>query len=436
MCGFSPGSAIRRERIALTAVFAMHGFLFANWAVRIPAVKQQAGASAAALGLALLGLSAGAVAAQLLAGVLCRRFGSRQVTVVAAGLLSGALLLPPLAHSVPVLAAALLVFGAAYGCLNVAMNNVAVDLVAALRRPVMPSFHAAWSFGGLAGASLGGLLAPHLAPLPHLALASLTGALTTAVASRALLNRAVLNRAGLNRAGLNRAGLNRAGSGLAAAQSPPTAATCAEDAARVDPIPLQRAFRLVGVLGLIALCAAYDEGAIGDWTALHLKQDLAASAGMAAAGYAVFALAEATGRLSGTALLERYGHRRVLIAGSLIACLGILLAALAPWLWLALAGFAATGLGLANLFPTAVARAGALAGASGVALTATLGFSGFLVGPPLIGFLASRVSLRAGLATLAVLALVAAITAFVTSLDTADRRDVSRGRPAGGPDPP
>jgi MFS family permease len=163
------------------------------------------------------------------------------------------------------------------------------------------------------------------------------------------------------------------------------------------------------------LCAAYCEGAIGDWGALHLKQDLGAGAGLAAAGYAVFALAEASGRLSGTRLLERFGRTRVLVAGGLTASAGMLLAALAPDIWLALAGFAATGLGLANLFPVAVARAGLLAGSRGVAVTSTLGYGGFLLGPPVIGFLASDVGLRAGLTTLSFLALAAAVIAYVDS---------------------
>jgi MFS family permease len=96
----------------------------------------------------------------LLAGALCRRFGSLPMTVVSVVLLSAALVLPALAGSALALGLLLAVFGGAYGCLNVAMNSVAVDLVAALRRPVMPGFHAAWSFGGLAGAALGGLLGP------------------------------------------------------------------------------------------------------------------------------------------------------------------------------------------------------------------------------------------------------------------------------------
>jgi MFS family permease len=412
------GGALGRQRVALSAIFTVHGFLFASWAVRVPAIKAQTGATTGALGLALLGLSAGAVATMLMAGALCRRLGARQVTVPACGLLSLTLVLPSLAHSAVTLGLALLVFGAMYGCLNVAMNSVAVDLVAALRRPVMPGFHAAWSFGGLAGAGLGGLLAPHLSPLRHLALAAACGVVVTVAAGRTLL--AV-----------------PAGSPSPSTPSPSTPSPSAPQPSAPQPgVPQPgvpepgvsqpcvpepgvsqpgalRLGRLVGVLGLIALCAAYDEGAIGDWGALHMKQDLGASAALAAAGYAVFALAEACGRLSGTALLERHGRTKVLVTGGLTACGGMLIAALAPTIWLALLGFAATGLGLANLFPTAVARAGLLAGSSGVALASTLGYGGFLLGPPCIGFLAREFGLRTGLTTLSFLGLAAAVIAYL-----------------------
>jgi len=370
--------------------------MFASWAVRVPAVKQQTGTSSAALGLALLGLSAGAVATMLLAGALCRRFGSPRVTVLSCAVLSLTLPLPALARSALALGLLLAAFGAAYGCLNVAMNSVAVDLVTALRRPVMPGFHAAWSFGGLAGAGLGGLLAPHLSPLRHLLLVALAGLLVSALAGRVLLTLSGV--------------LHDAASGAVASDT-----ASADPASGRDPAwrGTLRAGRTVGLFGLIALCAAYDEGAIGDWSALHLRQDIGASAGLAAAGYAAFALAEASGRLSGTALLERLGRTRVLILGGLTACAGMLLASLASYVWLALAGFAATGLGLANLFPAAIARAGRLAGSTGVALTSLLGYSGFLLGPA-IGFLASRAGLRAGLTTLSFLGLAAALIAWLS----------------------
>ena len=388
-------------------MFAAHGFMFASWAVRVPAVKEQTGASSAALGLALLGLSAGAVATMLLAGALCRRFGSPRVTVLSCAVLSLTLPLPALARSALALGLLLAAFGAPYGCLNVAMNSVAVDIVTELRRPVMPGFHAAWSFGGLAGAGLGVLLAPQLSPLRHLLLVALAGLLVSALAGQVLLT-----RHGQLPGVAPEAAAPRAASAPGAAVPGPAA----DPAYRRDPAwrGALRTGRMVGLFGLIALCAAYDEGAIGDWGALHLQQDLGADAGLAAAGYAAFALAEASGRLSGTALLERLGRTRVLILGGLIACAGMLLASLAPNVWLALAGFAATGLGLANLFPAAIARAGRLAGASGVALTSLLGYSGFLLGPPAIGFLASQAGLRTGLTTLSFLGLAAALIAWVS----------------------
>ena len=151
-----------RIRASLCAVFAADGFIFASWAVRIPAVKAAVGASPPALGLALLGVSLGAIATMTLTGALCRRFGSPRVVIVSAVWLSFALLLPAISSSALALGLSLVVFGIGYGGLNVAMNSYAVDLVAVMRRPVMPSFHAAWSFGGLAGAALGGLAAPHL----------------------------------------------------------------------------------------------------------------------------------------------------------------------------------------------------------------------------------------------------------------------------------
>ncbi|MET8680279.1 MFS transporter [Streptomyces sp. NPDC004647] len=376
--------ALNRLRIALTTFFALDGFLFAGWVVRIPAIKQQTGASAGDLGLALLGVSAGAVATMMVTGRLCGRFGNHPVTVASGGLLSLSIALPPLTHSALALGLVLLAFGAAYGAINVAMNSAAVDLVAALRRPVMPSFHAAFSLGGMLGAGLGGLVAGHLSVGRHLLVLTIAGLLLTAAAGRTLLAHPVPH----------------------VERERPAAAP--------GNRPTGRTRRLVVVFGLIALCTAYGEGALADWGALHLQQDLGAHPGIAAAGYSVFALAMTVGRLTGTALLERLGQTRALVAGGATATAGMLLGALAPSVWPALAGFAVTGLGLANIFPIAIGRAGALAGAKGVAAASTLGYGGMLLGPPAIGFLADWLSLPAALTTVAMLSGVAAVVAYAT----------------------
>ncbi|MET9836071.1 MFS transporter [Streptomyces sp. NPDC006385] len=379
------GGDLTRLRIAITVFFALDGFLFAGWVVRIPAIKEQTGASAGTLGLALLGLSAGAVVTMMLTGRLCRRYGSHPVTVVCAVLLSLSVTLPPLTHSAPALGAVLLLFGAAYGGINVAFNSAAVDLVTALRRPVMPSFHAAFSLGGMIGAGLGGLVAGALSPTRHLLGLAVIGLTVTAVAGRTLLRHEPPAAFGPVRPGTG---------------TPRT----------LDP----RTRGLVIVFGLIALCTAYGEGAMADWGALHLEQDLAASPGVAAAGYSCFALAMTVGRLTGTTLLERLGHGRTVVAGGATAAAGMLLGSLAPSLWAALLGFAVTGLGLANLFPVAVERAGTLAGPSGVAIASTLGYGGMLLGPPAIGFMADWLSLPVALTSVAALAAIATLIAVAT----------------------
>jgi MFS family permease len=165
---------------------------------------------------------------------------------------------------------------------------------------------------------------------------------------------------------------------------------------------------LLVVLGLIAGCTAYGEGAITDWGALHLRETLAATPAVAAAGYAAFSLAMACGRLVGGRLVRAFGATHVLVYGSVLAATGMLAAAFAPAVGVALVGFALVGLGLANVFPLAIARAGLLGGSKGVALASTVGYTGLLGGPPLIGLIVGGVGLPAALATVSLLAAVAA----------------------------
>lgn len=479
---------ITQLRIALTLFFALDGFIFAGWVVRIPAIKQQTGASTGDLGLALLGVSAGAVATMVVAGRLCQRYGHQPMTVAAAALMSLSIALPAHAQSALALGLVLLVFGAGYGGLNVAMNSVAVDLVAALRRPVMPTFHAAFSLGGMVGAGLGGLVAGRLSVAAHLTALTVFGLALTALAGRTLLAHPVPRRpherpraagAPRNRPGDARpagapadgtapaGGTGPPGHDSAGRGQPPAPATppepCTPDTgggfahpvdgtaapntasaasaprpseapgarARADGradgaggpqhrettpgrAPVRPTRWLVAVLGLIALCTEYGEGAMADWGALHLEEDLAAHPGVAAAGYSVFAATMTLGRLSGTVLLERLGQTRALVAGGATAAVGMLVGSLAPTIWLALVGYAVTGVGLANIFPIAIERAGALTGPSGVATASTFGYGGMLCGPPAIGFLADWFSLPTALTTVALLSAVAAAIAYAT----------------------
>ncbi|GGV31560.1 MFS transporter [Kitasatospora herbaricolor] len=393
----SKRSAWSPARLALTAFFAMDGFLFAAWVVRIPDIRGQVSATHSALGLALLCLSAGAVATMPVVGRLCVRYGSKPVTIASVALLSLAVPLPAHTHSVLSLGAVLLLFGAGYGAANVAMNSAAVDLVRELRRPVMPSFHAGYSLGGLLGAGIGGLLAGTLSTTWALALSGALGLAVTAAAGAALLR----------------------GPATDPAQAP-SARRTAEAAARTagkspaGPAPgVARSVRLLVVLlGLTALLDAYGEGAIADWATLHLTDDVHATAGLAAAGYAAFAFAMTAGRVGGTWLSIRIGQTRLIAIGGLTACAGMLVVALAPSVAAALAGLVLVGLGLANIFPLAIAQAGAAGGPRGVATASTLGYAGMLIGPPVIGFLADAVGLPLALTTVAGAAALAGLLPF------------------------
>ena len=384
------GRAGLRARVLITAFFVFDGLVFANWIVRVPDIKAQVGASAGSLGLALLGVSAGAVLTMSVTGRLCRIFGAERMSVVMAITLSLAVMLPALARSVPMLAATLFVFGIGYGGLNVAMNSVAVDVIAAVGRPIMPGFHAAYSLGGLLGAVTGGAIASALSPAWHLSLVGVLGLVVTALLAPGLL----------------RARGDIHHSDVVVAEPP---------GGSLQPVVL--------LFGVIALCTAYGEGALADWGALHLRNDLHTNAGTAAVGYASFSVAMLVGRLSGTWTTTRLGQTRLLAIGGLTAGCGMLLAALAPELPLTVAGFGLVGLGLANVFPAAVGEAGALGGAQGVAMASTIGYGGFLAGPPLIGFLADSTSLPIALTSIAVLAGGAAVMALVAARVVGGRPD-------------
>ncbi|HEX2702687.1 MAG TPA: MFS transporter [Solirubrobacteraceae bacterium] len=374
----------------MTVFFALDGFLFGNWVVCVPQVKAHIGASSGGLGIALLGISAGAVVTMVATGRLCTRFGSGPITVLAATLMSIAVMLPAQMTSVAGLAGVLLAFGAGFGALNVAVNSIAVDITGRVGRPIMPSFHAAFSLGGLAGALVGGVLASVLSTSWHLTSVGLFGLVVTASAGAMLLRVAPAFDAAPG----------------SAAERRDTRKGASESGAR-------RARALVAMFGLIALCSAYGEGALADWGTLHLHDDLHTSVGLAATGYASFSAAMVVGRLSGTWMLGRAGRTWVLAGGASIAAIGMLAAAIVPVLAVAIIGFVLVGLGLANMFPAAIGQAGALSGPSGVAAASTIGYFGLLAGPPTIGFLAERSGLPAALTTVS---LLAAIGGFIAVL--------------------
>ena len=363
------------ERTACLAIFLANGVGIGAWAGSLAAFKLKLGISDGALSLVLLAFAGGAVLAMPLTGILTPRFGTGAVTRVCALGFAVTLLLPPLADSLPALTAAAFLVGAGSGTLDVSMNAYASEVEQRWGAAIMSSFHAAFSAGGLAGAGLALLLAGD----------SGTATLTPAIAAVIAF-------------GLAAAAWTRLGPGLRAAADGP-------------------AFMVPGRAALI-LCAAaligmMCEGAAADWSAVFLATVTGAGAGFAAAGYAAFAAAMFGGRILGDAAVRRLGPVQVVAVGGGCGALGLLLAAAVATPWAAAAGFALLGLGLSNVVPVVFSAAGRRGAtpAAGVAMAATAGYAGFLLGPPLIGGIAELAGLRLAIGLLAGLAAMLALLA-------------------------
>jgi MFS family permease len=358
-----------RARAAIAVVFAANGAMFGNWAVRIPDLKLDLGLSEAALGAALLVPAAGALISMPLTGALSSRVGSRAVTVAMTLLFVVVPCLLGLAPSLPWLVPALFVFGLAYGGLDVAMNAQAVTVERALGRPVMSSFHAAFSAGALVG--------------------SLTGALAAAAGLPLLLH------------------LGATGLVLLTVTGPLLPAMLREE--RSDPHERGPLFawptgRLLP-LAVIALVVLMAEGAVADWSAVHLRQELGAAAGTAGLAFTAFSLTMVVGRLLGDRVVATWGRVRAVRVSASIAMAGGLVVALASSVPVVVAGYAALGIGLACVVPLVLVAAAGDDPEPGPALAAvsTPGYVGFLLGPPVIGGLAELVGLGTALALLPVL---------------------------------
>ena len=312
----------------------------------MPAIKDELALSAGQLSLALLGLTAGLLLAQPLTGALVARTGSARATVLGAVLCSLLVAAPAPAGTLPALIAACAGLGFGNGMLDVAMNVQGVTTEGRLGRPILSGLHAAFSLGMLAAAAVA-------------AVAPTEGALY-AVAAAGLVTTALV------------------APGLARGDAQPGPA-------------FARPSRALLGLAAIAFAGLLCEGAIADWSAVHLHETLGASRSVAPLGLTAFALAMTLARLVGDRLAPPPRAAGVLAAVALIA------AALAPGPAVAIAGFGVAGLALATLFPMVIRRA---ATARDIAAVSTAGYLGLVTGPPLIGAVAQATSLRAALAVI------------------------------------
>ncbi len=365
---------------AVRALFFLNGFLFGTWATRIPAFRDQYQLDNGQLGFALVGIALGAVISMPLAGWLCDRFGSRPVCLLGATFYLLSLIFVAHAPSVFLLGMTLIFFGMGHGLLDVGMNLQVVEIERRLSRTVMSTFHALWSVGGLVGAISGVLItATGLGMGRHFFLVAMISAIALSYSYRFLLT--------------------RPGSHPDEPEAPSSGSS----------------FRLTKatlVLGIVAFCVMLGEGAMADWSAVFLHDVLGADEMLSAAGYAVFALAMATGRFCGDALTLRYGSTNQVRYSGLLALVGFLLIATSHHAYLAFLGCALVGAGLSTIVPVVFSVAGKLDGISpGIAIgsVSTLGYFGFLIGPPSIGLLAEWFDLRLALSSLVLLMMLVVV---------------------------
>ena len=340
-------------------MFFFNGALFGAWASRVPTLKAEYALSEASLGALLLLLAGGAVISFPLAGRIIDRRGSGTVAIALAILNAAALIAIGASVNVTMVAIALVFFGASHGGMDVAMNAWAGQVEQRGKIRVMSRFHAIWSLGAGCGA-LSGVLAGKLSAglLPHFAVVA---------AAMCLL-------------------------ALWLARPDPHTIAPATDSA---PFALPRGSLLL--VGIIAFCASMGEGAMADWSAVYLSDVLDATIATAATGYAVFSVAMVITRLCGDWIIKLAGERLTLLLAGLCATTGTAALALGGHLISAFSGFVLMGAGYALVMPIAFSRAAndpVISAGSATASTATLGYGGMLLGPPVIGFIASATSLE------------------------------------------
>lgn len=364
-------------KVAVSVVFATNGFALASWLARVPEIQELLRLTPGRLGLLLLCLSLGAVSALPLSGMVVRRLGPARTVavggivvgagVVLAGLGAQALALPV------VTGAALLLIGMGSGCWDVAMNVEGAEVEQRLGRTVMPRFHAAFSVGTVLGAVGGFAASATGAPVAaHLGAVGAVVTVVTLAAARRFL---------------------------------PVEVGAPGAAEEHGSALLAWRERRTVLLGVLVLCAAFTEGIANDWLAVGLRDGYGVSGTVGVLGFALFVTAMTAGRLLGTPVLDRVGRVPVLLASFGLVIGGVLVVVLSPVLWLAMAGALVWGLGAAMGFPLGVSAAADGGNAEArVSVVATIGYTAFLAGPPLLGSLGDTLGVHRALLVVAVVA--------------------------------
>jgi MFS family permease len=369
----------KTHRIAIASFFFIAGICFASWASRIPNIKEQLGLSEAALGGLLFALPIGSMTSLPISGWLVSRFGSKRIMQISSLVYPILLIGIGYSGSVVQLASLLFLFGHIGNMMNISVNTQAVGVEHLYKRTIMASFHGVWSLAGFTGAAIGTLMiALNINPLIHFII---VGALTISISL-------IAQRKAIEKDD------NKA---------------CSTFFAKPDMVLFK--------LGLIAFCCMAAEGTMFDWSGVYFQKIVHAPTSLITIGYAAFMCSMATGRFVGDKLVANFGKKRMLQASGIVIAIGLLIAVVFPSLIIATIGFLLVGFGVSSVVPLVYSQAGKSTKLSpGMALAAvsSIGFLGFLVGPPIIGFIAEVFGLQWSFTLIAFLGLGTTLLARFT----------------------
>lgn len=355
----APAPIVTRERAAVALLFFLNGMVIGAWAPKIPFFSQALGLTELMLGVMIFVFGVGSLVLMPIAGMQIARYGSRRVVEITTLLFIPTIVLVTLVDNIWTGAVAIFLFGGLTGAMDVAMNANAVEVERNMRRSIMSSCHAFWSLGGLCGAATGGFLIASLGVIGHVMLLAAVCVVLFLVARPMIL-----------------ADAPHPGDEPVKAKLPMT------------PLPW--------LIGTIALFCMIPEGTVLDWSALYLRNELNASTEMSGFAFAAFSFTMAVCRFAGDFIRDRFGAVNTLRFCGIAAIIGLVIAGQSTNVTLALIGFAITGIGISNMVPIAFSAGGNIPGLApgvGLSVVTTMGYSGILFAPSLIGFIAEHTSL-------------------------------------------
>lgn len=369
----------RTLRIAVSSIFFLAGLCFSSWASRIASIQQELGLSEAALGGVLFALPVGLMLSLPFSGYMISQTGSRRILIIGIILYAVGLLSLGLAQNTWQLIFFLFIFGFVSNIVNISVNTQAVGVEGLYHKPIMASFHGLWSLAGFTGAAIGTfMIGNQVDPYKHFVLILGIVVLVMIISSRYLQNDAPVDTN--------------------------TPAFSMPDKSLIN-------------LGIIAFCSMICEGAMFDWSVVYFKKVVLAENAWLGAGYTAFMGTMATGRFVADWFAGRFGIKRTLQISGTLTATGLMIAVIFPGLVTAIAGFLLVGAGVSSVVPLVYSAAGRSKTLSpGVALAAvsTIGFLGFLIGPPVIGLVAGATNLRVSFSLIAVMGICVAVVSSRT----------------------